>query len=138
MALCGGQRVMLTPFVIIGNLGNRRVDLFQQALAARGLPPARLITYRDLIARRVTLPEIVAPGSILRIESPGKDSEVERDLLIAGADVQDSPAFAHISREEAQRLPIEKGLILYPRQWYLGYCRVLVEIERQRTLCPPH
>jgi glutathione synthase/RimK-type ligase-like ATP-grasp enzyme len=33
---------------------------------------------------------------------------------------------------------MEKGLILYPRQWYLGYCRVLAEIERQRALCPPH
>jgi glutathione synthase/RimK-type ligase-like ATP-grasp enzyme len=129
---------MPTPYVIIGNAGNRRVDLFQQALTARGLPPARLIAYRDLIARRVTLPEIVAPGSILRIESPGKDSEVERDLLIAGADVPDSPAFARISREEAQRLPMEKGRILYPRQWYLGYCQVLAEIERQRALCPPH
>ncbi len=129
---------MPAPFVIVGNAGNRRVELFQQALIARGLPPARLITYRGLIAGRVTLPEIVEPGSILRIESPGKDSDVERDLLIAGADVPDAPAFAHISRAEVQRLPMEKGLILYPRQWYLGYCQVLSEIERQRALCPPH
>jgi glutathione synthase/RimK-type ligase-like ATP-grasp enzyme len=129
---------MPAPFVIVGNAGNRRVELFQGALAAGGLPPARLITYRDLIAGRVTLPEAVTAGSILRIESPGKDSDVERDLLLAGADVPDDAGFAHISREELQRLPLEKGLILYPRQWYLGYCRVLAEIDRQRALCPEH
>src|SRR5215212_7498366 len=109
---------MPTPFVIIGNAGNRRIDLFQQALRARGLPRAQLVTYQELIAERVRLPDVVTPGSLLRIESPGKDSEVERTLLLAGADVPDDPAFAHISREELQRLPIEKGLILYPRQWY--------------------
>jgi len=129
---------MPTPFVIIGNAGNRRIDLFQQALAGRGLPLAQLVTYRDLIAGRVTLPEVVTPGSILRIESPGKDSEVERDLLIAGANVPDDPAFARISGAEVQRLLLEKGRMLYPRQWYLGYCQVLAAIERQRALCPPH
>jgi hypothetical protein len=129
---------MPVPFVIIGNPGNRRVDLFQQALAGRGLPLAQLVTYRDLIAGRVTLPDVVTPGSILRIESPGKDSEVERALLLAGADVPDDPTFAHISRAEVEQLTMEKGRMLYPRQWYLGYCRVLDAIERQRLLCPPH
>ena len=63
---------MPTPFVIIGNAGNRRIDLFQQALAAHGLPFAQLVTYQDLIAGRVTLPEVVTPGSILRIEVAGE------------------------------------------------------------------
>lgn len=129
---------MPTPFVIIGNSGSRRVELFQQALAGQGLPPATLLTYRDLLAGRVALPERVTAGSLLRIESPGKDAAVERDLLLAGADLPDEPGFAHISHEEVLRLAMEKGRILYPRQWYLGYCRVLAEIERQRALCPPH
>jgi hypothetical protein len=129
---------MPTPFVIIGNAGNRRIDLFQQALTERGLPVAQLVTYQDLIAERVTLPDVVTPGGILRIESPGKDSEVERALLLAGAEVPDEPTFAHISRTEVEQISIEKGRLLYPRQWYLGYCRVLAEIERQRLLCPPH
>jgi hypothetical protein len=75
---------------------------------------------------------------VLRIESPGKDSEVERALLLAGAEVPDDPTFAHISHIEVAQLNIEKGRLLYPRQWYLGYCRVLAEIERQRLSCPPH
>jgi glutathione synthase/RimK-type ligase-like ATP-grasp enzyme len=129
---------MSAPFVIIGNAGNRRVDLFQQALAAQGLPLARLVTYSDLLAGSITLPDVVTAGSILRIESPGKDSEVERALLAAGADVPDNPVFARISSEEVQRLAMEKGRILYPRQWYLGYCWALAEIDRQRLLCPPH
>src|SRR5215211_4497274 len=111
---------MPMPFVIIGNAGNSRIDLFQQALAERGLPHAQLVTYQDLIAERVTLPDVVTPGSLLRIESPGKDSEVERALLLAGAEVPDDPTFAHISRTELEQLSIEKGRLLYPRQWYLG------------------
>lgn len=124
--------------VIVGNPSSRRVELFQQALGARGLPPAQLISYRDLIAGRASLPEAVAPGSLLRIESPGKDNEVERDLLAAGAGLPDEPGFARISRAQAERLTLERGRILYPRQWYLGFCSVLAEIERQRAQCPPH
>src|SRR5215212_765446 len=99
---------MPTPFVIIGNAGNRRIDLFQQALSERGLPLAQLVTYQDLIAERVTLPDVVTPGSMLRIESPGKDSEVERALLLTGADILDDSTFAHISRTEVAQLNIEK------------------------------
>lgn len=125
-------------FVIIGNPGSRRVDLFQAALTTRGCRTARLVSYADLIAGRVSLPDIVLAGDILRIESPGKDSGVERALLVAGAKVADDGPYARLSADEAKDIPIEKGRILYPRQWYLGFCAILAEIKRQRVLCPPH
>ena len=38
------------PFVLVGNPGCPRVAFFQAALARCGLPPAKLISYADLIA----------------------------------------------------------------------------------------
>jgi len=125
-------------FVVIGNPASRRVELFQAALRARGQAPARLISYLDLLAGRASLPDLMSPGDVLRVESPGKDADVERALLVAGADVADDSPYDRLGPNEAAAMIIEKGRIVYPRQWYLGFCAVLREIERQRALCPPH
>jgi hypothetical protein len=121
-------------FVIIGNLGNRRVDLFQAALIGLGLPPARLVSYADLIAGRAELN--VQPGSIVRVESPGKDFEVERAILRIGAECEDMDGdYQRLGTAEIDALNFDKGWILPSRQWYLGFCRVLDQIEAQRNGC---
>src|SRR5262249_28325487 len=72
-------------------------------------------------------------------ESPGKDFDVERALIAAGAEVANGDeGYDHISAQSARNLSFERGLILYPRQWYLGYCATLRLIEGQLTECPPH
>jgi glutathione synthase/RimK-type ligase-like ATP-grasp enzyme len=126
-------------FIVIGNPGSRRVELFQAALAELRLPQARMISYLDLLSGKEALPQSVRPGTVVRIESPGKDFEVERALVAAGADVDDGDQrFDRVSRREAESLSFDKGRILYSRQWYLGYCATLRLIERQLTECPPH
>ena len=133
-------------FVVLGNPGGRRVESFQAALAGLGLPPARLVSYLDIIAGRTALADVIRAGSILRIESPGRDFEVERALIAEGADVVDDdeagidayPRPSRISRVEALRQPFDRGLILHPRQWYLGFREVLRRVNRQREDCPPH
>jgi hypothetical protein len=72
----------------------------------------------------------------VRIESPGQDFEVERALLALGADAVDDEAC--LSHQAVGRLTFERGRILYPRQWYLGYCEALQLIARQLGECPPH
>lgn len=126
------------PFIVVGNPESRRVVLFQQALAGLGLPAARIVAYADLLAGRVVLPEVVQAGDIVRIESPGKDWEVERALLVAGAEVPDEDGYERIPREAAGRLAFEKGRIIASRQWYLGWCATLRLIERQLAGCPHH
>ncbi len=71
-------------FVVIGNPGNRRIEFFQAALQNLGMPPARVLPYRDLLAGSVDLPDDLEPGTFVRIESPGEDFEVEKWLLLAG------------------------------------------------------
>jgi glutathione synthase/RimK-type ligase-like ATP-grasp enzyme len=126
-------------FVVIGNPGGRRVELFQAALAELRLPVAQIVSYLDLLSGKETLSRSIREGTVVRIESPGKDFEVERALIAAGANVADGDErFDRISRREAESLNFERGRILYPRQWYLGYCATLRLIERQLAECPPH
>jgi hypothetical protein len=126
-------------FVVVGNPGSRRVELFQSALAELRLPAAHVVSYLDLLFGKESLPRSIREGTVVRIESPGKDFEVERALVAAGADVDDGDErFDRISRREAESLSFDKGLIIYSRQWYLGYCATLRLIERQLSECPSH
>lgn len=125
-------------FVIIGNPGCRRVHLFQKALTRFAHPPAEIISYPDLIVGRVTLPDRVTPGAMVRIESPGEDFATERLILAAGADIAAEDSFAALPREAALALPFDRGRIRYLRQWYLGYRAILNRIARQLERCPPH
>ncbi len=127
--------------VVVGNPESRRVALFQESLAARGLAPAVIVPYADLLAGRAALEPFVTEAAILRIESPDRDFDVERALIAAGAGENDEDAPARvgrIGRDEALRLDFDRGRILYPRQWYLGFRGLLRRIERQRACCPPH
>ena len=128
-------------FVVIGNRLSRRVELFQAALARLGLPPAQLVSSLTLLAGETALPEFVRRGSVVRIESPGKDFAVERALLELGADEHDEEGAAdyeRLPRVAVQRLTFDRGRVLAPRQWYLGYRAALRLIESQLADCPPH
>jgi hypothetical protein len=124
-------------FVVIGNPGSRRIELFQAALNELRLPAAQVVSYLDLLSGKDALPRSVRDGTVVRVESPGKDFEVERALIAAGADAADDEFFDRVSRRTAQDLSFERGRILYPRQWYLGYCATLRLIELQLAECPP-
>jgi hypothetical protein len=128
----------LDHFVVIGNPGSRRIELFQAALNEMRLPAAQVVSYLDLLSGKEALPRSVRDGTVVRIESPGKDFEVERALIAAGADAaDDDERFDRLSRRAAQDMSFEQGRILYPRQWYLGYCATLRLIELQLAECPP-
>ncbi len=62
---------------------------------------------------------------MLRIESPGENFEVEKALLAAGAAAAQAEGTPALSPRRARRLSFDRGLILYPRQWYLGFCHWL-------------
>ncbi len=127
------------PFVVIGDLASARIARFQAALAQFGQAPARIVGYGDLLAGRVALPEIIAPGAVVRIESPDRDFLVERDLLALGADQDDEAGdFARASRQASAALSDEAGAIRFLRQWYLGYRAALRLIGAQLRDCPPH
>ncbi|AGZ39014.1 STM4014 family protein [Actinoplanes friuliensis] len=66
---------------VVGNPGNRRVGLFAEAARAAGLPSPEVLAWRDVLLGAAPPPA----GSVVRIESPGEDTEV--DTLLRGAGV---------------------------------------------------
>jgi hypothetical protein len=127
------------PFVLLGSPDCPRVNGFRRALADLGLPPATLAPWSEFLTERIRLPEVVKAGAVVRIESPGKAFEAGRLLLARGASVPDEEGdYARLSCREALALEPERGRLLTPRQWYLGFRDALEEVERQLADCPPH
>jgi hypothetical protein len=121
--------------VILGNPESRRVALFQSALGRLGLPAASVVPWSDFLADRVRLDEVLRPGSILRIESPGQNFEVEKAFLALGADGRD-PMRRGLSLEEALALEFDKGRIWPTGQWYRGFRVALRRIDGQLAASP--
>lgn len=130
---------MLRPAscLIIGNPENRRVALFQAALQQAGAAPALVLPYRDLLAQidQPLLPgtdgadglaahiaayfaDHVAAGVTVRIESPGENFAVEQKILALGG------------VENALQLADERGRIYHPKQWFLGFSRLMDSIAQ--------
>jgi hypothetical protein len=116
---------MSVQFVIIGNPENRRIGFFQQALHHLKLLPASVISYLDAIAHPELISQFNSPETIIRFESPEKNFAVEKAIIAVGASVKEEGNYQKISVAELTQLEFEKGRILYPRQWYLGWKSLL-------------
>ena len=88
------------------------------------------------------------PLEYLRLESPGRNWTVEKQLLLLGAGVEDEPTGAHYRRLDAEQvldLENDPGRIHPQRQWFLGWKRALQRAEdwskrhglENAWLCPP-
>jgi hypothetical protein len=121
----------LRRFVVIGNPGSRRVELFDAALRRQGDRRSVLIPWIDWIEDRCRLAATLQPGDIVRLESPGKDFAVERAILTTGAAAAESEGCERLNREQLVGLDFDKGRILCPRQWYLGFARLLDRLKHE-------
>ena len=130
----------LTPILVVGGgAADRRVALFQEALAGLGRPPALVVSYADILNGRYALGDLVAPCGLLRIESPGKSLEMDRRLLLAGADLADAEGdgtYERLDRRAVLALRPERGRLVASRQWYLGLCRALDLLAAQLSSRP--
>lgn len=66
---------------VVGNPGNRRVDLFTRAVLEAGLPRPVMLPWADVLTGAAP----PAAGALVRVDSPGEDSEVGRLLRRADA-----------------------------------------------------
>lgn len=123
----------MTRFLVIGNPENRRVTMFQAALAAQDQPPATVIAWRDLVAPGAparVLGALPKGPAILRIDSAGEDEDVERALILRGEAPARAEGYAAVlDARGLEATPRELGRILVPRQHHLGFVAVLDEIE---------
>jgi glutathione synthase/RimK-type ligase-like ATP-grasp enzyme len=116
------------PFVVVGNPANRRVTMFQAALASQGLPPARVIAWTELVIPGAPARLLSDARGVLRIDSAGENDDVERALLRRGETAARAGGFPAIDAKALAATPVELGLILHPRQQHLGFVAVLDEI----------
>ncbi|MFC4052284.1 STM4014 family protein [Actinomadura syzygii] len=69
-------------FAVVGTPGDRRPALFAAACRSAGLPEPRLIPWTDVL-RGAEI--VLAPGDLLRVDSPGEDAEADALLRGPGA-----------------------------------------------------
>lgn len=116
-------------WLIIGNPENRRVGLFQQALRELGQQAPVVLAYADLLREpsmfRAEFERATPEQRILRIDSPGENSLVEKLLIRRGA--QETAASPELVASIA-RLRNDPGRIRCPRLWFTGYCSFLAEV----------
>jgi hypothetical protein len=122
-------------YVVIGNPEGRRVALFLEALGrVRPGIACVVVSWVDLLCGKVHLSEVVRAGDVVRIDSPGKNFEVEKLLLERGVERSAMEGSDTLPAAGVRGLRFEKGRILHPRQWFLGFRDLLFEIGR--TLPP--
>ncbi|NPC50727.1 hypothetical protein D7X99_07905 [Corallococcus sp. AB032C] len=117
------------PFLIIGNPGNRRVTLFQEALLRAGLPPAHVVPWETVARAPDVLLELSDTERLVRIDAAGEDAAVERAFLQRGYADALGAGCDTITPEALEALPDEHGRVLCPRQHHLGFLRVLEELS---------
>ncbi|SCF06879.1 Glutathione synthase/RimK-type ligase, ATP-grasp superfamily [Micromonospora viridifaciens] len=61
---------------VVGNPGNRRVDLFRRAVLAAGLPRPEVLPWADVLTGAPPPPA----GALVRVDSPGEDPAVDQLL----------------------------------------------------------
>ncbi|MEK3919191.1 STM4014 family protein [Paenibacillus sp. FSL K6-2393] len=130
------------PLLLIGNPNNRRTQGMQEARHRLGLKPAVVLSYAQLLQnwrQGRTIADTVdfnLPVPLIRIDAPGEDWEVERELLFLGAMDDTSPLIDGIgaetfSAEQALELEQEWGRIYAPAQWFRGWKACLDRIGRE-------
>lgn len=113
--------------VLVANPENRRAAFFQAALARAGLPPATVVPWLALLRGEADLAAAIEPGSLVRFESPGEDDDVERALIALGG-----------GGAAALGLPRDRGRILHPRRWLVGWRAALARCEDALRRAAPH
>jgi hypothetical protein len=94
---------------IVGNPDNRRVGLFRAAVRSAGWPEPTVVPWLTLLTAPSTVD--IPDDSLVRIDSPGEDAEVDR-LLRGAAE------------------PARPGEILGLAAWYRGFADGLARVER--------
>ena len=121
----------MKAFALIANPENRRAAFFAEACQEMGCPAPRVLPWREVLQDDYPLEQNLAGVDALRIESPGEDFGVERQLLEMGSQAAGREGlWPSISREEASQLQEDHGRLRLQRQWYHGWLAALARIRR--------
>jgi hypothetical protein len=114
--------------ILLGVPRSRRANLWQDAVRACGWPSAEEIAYVDVLSGDVDLAERLDDCRIVRIESPDDDLETNARLLAAGALALEAQGGRPIGDQESRLALAERGRIVHPRQWHLGFQSLMEDV----------
>ncbi|WP_188593361.1 STM4014 family protein [Paenibacillus silvae] len=129
------------PLLLIGNPDNRRTAGLQEARKRMDMSPAVVLSYEQLLRtwrQGGTLAELVksvpiAASPLIRLDAPGEDWQVERELLHLGAmdnKIRGNEPFGEsLSAEACLALEQQWGRIYAPAQWFRGWKACLERIR---------
>lgn len=118
----------MSPYFCLWNPESPRAVCFTAAVFDRSGEWPRSMSWADFL-QGGPLPSATAQ-TIVRIESPGKNWEVEKALLKRGAEHMTAGGLDHLSWEEACALEDDPGRVNASRQHHLGFQDCLDEVQR--------
>jgi hypothetical protein len=147
MSRSASERIA-SDFGLFCNPESRRVEGFSIALGRTLRQRPRLIPWQWVLQNAHWQERLREPPRFLRLESPGRNWEVEKQLLARGGWLEDEESHRGWNRLPSERvsgLENEAGRVLPMRQWFLGWRDVLQHLSRwaqssgltSRWLCPP-
>jgi glutathione synthase/RimK-type ligase-like ATP-grasp enzyme len=114
--------------LVVAPIESRRVRALQNSLLEHGLPPARVLSWLQVIGGE-PLEKHVKSDTIIKLDSPSEDWETDKGLLELGYSLPDPDC--EYARVCTQNLEFELGAILSSRQWFLGFSSVLENVKKQ-------
>lgn len=114
--------------VVLGVPGSRRTAAILDAARRSGDVEPDVVSYPELLSRGGFVPPA---GSVVRIDSPGGCPETAKRILAAGIAPMEARSRVPIREQAIAELPCGRGEILHPLQWYLGFRRVLEELDER-------
>lgn len=138
----------VSEYALFCNPESRRVEGFCIALGRVLRQRPKLVPWQWVLGGAAWDKELNSPPKFLRLESPGRNWNVEQQLLLRGAAIEDEETAAgwrQMSADCIATLTNDPGRVLPMRQWFLGWRDVLRELsawaDRQglssRWQCPP-
>jgi hypothetical protein len=116
--------------VVVGNPESRRVHSFVEA--ARRFPGLKtsVVAYRDLSVSGLACYR-PSTRAMVRIESPGECAETTRLILKSGIEPMESRRLVPVDSPSIDAATMDRGQIVHPLQWFLGFERLLLNLERE-------
>jgi hypothetical protein len=135
-------------FGVFCNPESRRVEGFCSATGRRLRQWPILVPWLTVLEKAPWQARLVEAPRFLRLESPGRNWAVEKQILLRGAAIEDEEqgrGWARISAPQVLALEHDLGRVHSLRQWFLGWRNLLEDLSAwasdrglaDRWLCPP-
>lgn len=117
--------------IVFCNPETRRATDFAAAAQARWKTRPLLLPWLRLLRGEIPWDRLIGDETIVRLDSPGKNWAVEKEILLIGAEEEDEYPWRRFSTRETERLGYDPGRIWPQRQWFLGWRRLLRVLEQR-------